>query len=79
MAVGSRYVAGGGAFPERLPTLVLTSRFLDDYLELLDRWAAWAEATIADWPEDPAAATPDLAALEGTVQQARDRIERRAS
>jgi len=77
VAVGSRYVAGGGAFPERLPTLVLTSRFLDDYLELLDRWAAWAEATIADWPADPAAATPDLHALAETVQQARDRTDRR--
>jgi PadR family transcriptional regulator AphA len=76
--VGSRYVAGGGAFPERLPTLVLTSRFLDDYLELLDRWASWAEETIADWPADPSAATADLDALADTVQQARDRIERRA-
>jgi DNA-binding PadR family transcriptional regulator len=77
VAVGSRYVAGAGAFPERLPTLVLTSRFLDDYLELLDRWAAWAEDTIADWPEDPAAAAPDLEALAGTVEQARARMERR--
>jgi PadR family transcriptional regulator AphA len=74
--IGSRYLAGTGAHPERLPTLVLTSRFLDDYLELLDRWVAWAETVIADWPSDPATATPDLAALQQTVDHARRRIER---
>lgn len=74
--VGSRYLAGIGAHPERLATLVLTGRFLDDYLELLDSWAAWAQSVVADWPADPAQATPDLAALEQTVEQARRRIER---
>jgi len=74
--VGSRYLAGTGAHPERLATLVLTSRFLDDYLELLDRWAAWAETVVAAWPSDPASATPDLAALQATVEQAQRRIGR---
>jgi PadR family transcriptional regulator AphA len=74
--IGSRYLAGTGAYPERLATLVLTGRFLDDYLEMLDRWAAWAEEVIATWPDDPAAAEPDLAALRATVEQARRRVER---
>lgn len=74
--VGSRYLAGAGAYPERLATLVLTSRFLDDYLELIDRWAAWAEDVVAPWPDDPAAAEPDLASLRATVEQARRRVER---
>lgn len=74
--VGSRYLAGIGAYPERLATLVLTGRFLDDYLELLDRWAGWAQGVIGSWPEDPASAEPDLAALRETVAQARRRIER---
>ncbi|WP_041790436.1 PadR family transcriptional regulator [Microlunatus phosphovorus] len=76
--VGSRYLAGVGAHPERLATLVLTGRFLDDYLELLDRWAAWAEEVVAQWPDDPAAAQPDLASLQATVEQARERVERAA-
>jgi PadR family transcriptional regulator AphA len=76
VAVGSSYLAGAGAHPERLATLVLTGRFLDDYLEMIDGWAAWAEGMVADWPAEPAAATPDLTALESTVEQARRRIER---
>lgn len=76
--VGSRYLDGTGVHPERLATLVLTGRFLDDYLELLDRWAGWAEDVVAQWPDDPAAAQPDLASLRATVEQARQRVERAA-
>ncbi len=36
--VGREYVSASGPYPDRLPVLVLTSRFLDDYLELVDRW-----------------------------------------
>lgn len=74
--VGQRYLGGEGPFPERLPTLVLTGRFLDDYLEMIDRWAAWATESVRRWPEDPAAATADLDALRATVAQASVRAER---
>ena len=73
--VGSRDLAGVGAHPERRATLVLTGRFLDDYLEMIDRWASWVAEVVADWPDDPAAAAPDLAALQQTVDQARRRLE----
>jgi len=76
VTVGSAYLAGGGAHPERLPTLVLTGRFLDDYLEMIDRWAAWAQTVVNQWPADPARAEPDLESLRRTVEQARARIER---
>jgi DNA-binding PadR family transcriptional regulator len=74
--VGSGYVEGDGPFPERLPMLVLTSRFLDDYLEMLDRWASWADGVAATWPERPGAAEPDLDALAETVRHAADRAAR---
>lgn len=74
--IGSNYLAGTGAYPERLATLVLTGRFLDDYLEMLDRWVGWAEGVIASWPANPAAAQPDLASMRQTVEQARRRIDR---
>ena len=77
--VGSSYLAGAGAHPERLATLVLTGRFLDDYLEMIDRWAAWAEGVVAHWPDDPAAAEPDLASLRATVEQAQQRVQRAGS
>ena len=57
---------------------MLTGRFLDDYLEMLDRWAAWAGEIVADWPDRPADAEPDLAAMAGTVEQATARAERLA-
>ncbi len=77
--VGASYAAGAGPYPERLATLVLTGRFLDDYLETIDRWAGWAAEVVADWPADPGQARPDLDALAGTVQQATARAERWAA
>ena len=74
--VGSSYLAGTGPYPERLATLVLTGRFLDDYLEMIDRWAGWATEIVGTWPPAPADATPDLAAMAGTVSQSAARAER---
>ncbi len=48
---------GRRAVPRAAPTLVLTGRFLDDYLEMLDRWAGWADEVVADWPDSPADAS----------------------
>jgi DNA-binding PadR family transcriptional regulator len=76
IAVGSSYDRGDGPYPERLATLQLTGQFLDDYLEMLDRWAARAEATVASWPPDPAGAEPEPGALEAIVAQARERARR---
>ena len=74
--VGSSYLAGTGPYPDRFATLVLTGRFLDDYLEMIDRWAGWATEIVAAWPPAPADATPDVAAMAGTVSQATARAER---
>jgi DNA-binding PadR family transcriptional regulator len=74
--VGSSYLTGSGPYPERLATLSLTGRFLDDYLEMIDRWAGWATEIVATWPAVPADAAPDTSALAGTVSQATARAER---
>jgi DNA-binding PadR family transcriptional regulator len=76
VAVGSSYLSGSGAYPQRSEVLVLTGRFLDDYLEMIDRWAAWAGEVVSEWPADPSQAAPDLAALAATVAQARVRAAR---
>jgi hypothetical protein len=44
------YVATGGPFPQRLHLFALVGRYLSDYAELLDEWAAWSERTVANWP-----------------------------
>lgn len=74
--VGGNYVDGNGQYPERLAVLGLTGRFLDDYLEMIDRWAMWAEGVVAEWPPDPRDAVPDIAALRATVRQAKARAAR---
>jgi PadR family transcriptional regulator, regulatory protein AphA len=74
--VAGSYVHGTGPFPDRLPILVLTGRFLDDYLEMLDRWADWASEVAADWPDAPTEAESDRDAMAATLRQAEARAER---
>lgn len=76
IAVGSAYERGEGPYQQRLATLQLTGRFLDDYLEMLDRWAERAEQTVASWPDDPAEAAPDPAAMRRILDQAQARARR---
>jgi PadR family transcriptional regulator, regulatory protein AphA len=76
IAVGSSYDRGDGPYPQRLATLQLTGRFLDDYLEMLDRWAARAESAIASWPDDPKQAAPDPQGMKEIVAQAEARARR---
>jgi len=77
--VGASYLEGDGPYPQRLPVLVLTSRFLDDQLEMLDRWAGWASEVVETWPPEPVNAKPDLDGLAGTVEQATARAQRWAA
>ena len=74
--VGGSYVDGNGQYPERLAVLGLTGRFLDDYLEMIDRWASWAAEVVAEWPPEPRDAAPDIPALRATVLQAKARAAR---
>jgi PadR family transcriptional regulator, regulatory protein AphA len=74
--VANSYLEGTGPYPERLPILVLTGRFLDDYVEMIDRWAAWATEIVRTWPAEPRKATPDMMEMEATARQAAARAER---
>ena len=61
VAVARSYLAGTGPFPERAAVLALTGRFMTDYIEMVARWADWAETVVASWPDDPRLAEPDWA------------------
>jgi DNA-binding PadR family transcriptional regulator len=74
--VGEAYLEGRGPFPQRAAVNQLVGRFLDDLLETVDGWAAWAEDVVARWPEDPASAVPDLEQLASTVARSSARAER---
>ena len=54
------YTAGDGPFPERLAVTSVGARFLVDFYDLVDRWAAWATEVVEDWPDDPGDAEPTL-------------------
>jgi DNA-binding PadR family transcriptional regulator len=71
LAVGENYLEGQGLFPERLPELQLTSRFLTDFYLLVLNWAKWASGIVETWPSDPTQARHDHDALAETVERAR--------
>ena len=74
--VAQSYLAGEGPFPERAAVNQLVGRFLDDFLEMIDRWADWAETVIETWPDDPGEAEQDPAVLKKSLQQAVARSKR---
>jgi DNA-binding PadR family transcriptional regulator len=71
LAVGERYATGEGPFPERLPELQLTSRFITDFYVFVLGWATWAAGIVEDWPEDPREARADPRVLTETLERAR--------
>jgi PadR family transcriptional regulator AphA len=74
LAVGEAYARGEGPFPQRLPELQLTGRFITDfYLFVLD-WARWATSIVETWPDDPRQATHDPQVIAETLERARRAI-----
>jgi DNA-binding PadR family transcriptional regulator len=70
-AIGEAYLDGTGPFPQRLPELQLSSRFLTDFYLLVLDWARWASSVVDGWPDDPREAEPDVAVVAETVERAR--------
>ena len=73
VAFARLYTETGGPFPERLPAIVLTGKFLTDFADMVDRWATWAASVVDTWPEDPAAAEPDWETLHEVARREVDR------
>lgn len=74
--VGQAYLEGRGPFPQRAAINQVVGRFLDDLLETVDTWAAWADDVVSSWPESPASAVPDDEELARTVRRSRARAAR---
>jgi len=55
------YQQTGGPFPEHLHVVILTGKFLFDYIALLERWSAWADEQVRQWPSTKSAAEVPLA------------------
>jgi hypothetical protein len=76
LAIGEQYNEGIGPFPERLPELQLTSRFLTDFYLLVEEWAGWASSIVDTWPEDPRQAKHDPDVIAETVRRAANAVGR---
>jgi PadR family transcriptional regulator AphA len=73
VGISRAYLDGRGAFPERLPWLVLCGQFLQEFDLMVERWTEWASKVVAAWPEDIAAAKPELDVLEAQARRAEER------
>ena len=67
--IAQAYVDGEGAFPERLPWLVLCGQFLEEIDIAVERWTEWAVSVVERWPDDIMNAEPDLETLEAQIQR----------
>ena len=70
LAVGDQYAQGQGPFPQRLPEIQLTSRFLTDFYLLVLDWARWATAIVETWPGDVHDARADPRVTAETIRRA---------
>ncbi|MEV8099266.1 PadR family transcriptional regulator [Kitasatospora sp. NPDC085879] len=50
VAVSRSYVEGPNPFPQRMHINALVGRFVLDYIGMLERWSAWAESEVQQWP-----------------------------
>ena len=49
---GEKFADGDGLYDQRRATTLLFGAFLTDFYALVASWAEWAEAEVANWPED---------------------------
>jgi DNA-binding PadR family transcriptional regulator len=52
VAFARLYAEGRGPFPERLPVIVLTGRFMADFADMVAAWSRWAESVVSAWPDE---------------------------
>lgn len=70
LAVAEQYAQGQGPFPQRIPEIQLTSRFLTDFYLLVQDWAQWAGAIVETWPGDVRNARADPRVTAETMRRA---------
>ncbi len=70
LAVGRSYQSGAGEFQERVAQNMLVGGFLTELYRMVAEWSDWATALVEQWPEDPSAAVPDMAAHADVVRRA---------
>ena len=67
---GRRFAQGEGRYAERRTTTLLLGAFLTDFYALVADWADWAEAEVAEWPDDIASHRIPLDRIQKVVDRA---------
>ncbi|MFC8525797.1 PadR family transcriptional regulator [Nocardia sp. NPDC057227] len=70
LAVAVRYAAGDGPFQYRAAQGMLAGAFFTEFYAMVARWSDWAAGQVASWPDDPAQAVADPAALAEIARRA---------
>lgn len=70
LEVARTYAAGEGPFQHRAAQTMLVGGFLTEFYAMVARWSEWATAQAEQWPDDPAEAVPDPAALAEIARRA---------
>jgi PadR family transcriptional regulator AphA len=70
LAAARAYAAEQGPFQHRAAQNMLAGTFLTDFYAMVAQWADWATALVEQWPENPAEAVPDSAAVEEILRRA---------
>ncbi len=71
------YLTHRGAYPERLPWLILTGRFLSEFDTAIERWLIWATEVVESWPDDISKAEPAWDALAVMAERVDTMLETR--
>lgn len=71
--IARTYLDGEGAFPQRLPWLVLCGQFLEEFDLMVERWTDWASSVVEAWPDDISQAEPALDVLEVQARRSESR------
>jgi DNA-binding PadR family transcriptional regulator len=70
LVAARQYLAGSGPFQQRAAITTIGGAFLTDFYAMVAAWADWASDVIAEWPDDPAQARPDVKEQRKIVQRA---------
>lgn len=70
LLAAGQYAAGQGPYQHRAAQDMIAGAFFTDFYAMVARWADWATEQIESWPDAPADAMADPAALKDVLRRA---------
>ncbi|MCW2545109.1 MAG: putative PadR family transcriptional regulator [Frankiales bacterium] len=76
VGISQSYLDGEGAFPNRLPWLILCGQFLEEFTIMVEHWTEWATGVVEQWPDDISKAEPAFDVLRAQARRSEIRSSR---